>query len=150
MRTPLRFTLTCTKYLYLQSVLMIFKNDVFCRSDVSGALGTLLGVCLARPVGPWGPPEERIHCFVGPRGVLWSDQGWQHDDLGSKSCIGFESFVFRLLRLWERLGRFPKAWFAAKEVPGTPSEKMNSDFGAKMGRRRHLLGIYKYRKEGKL
>ena len=48
--------------------------------------------------------------------------------------------VFRLLRFWERLGRLPKAWFAAKEVPGTPPEKLNSNFGAKMGRQIGFLG----------
>ena len=29
----------------------------------------------------------------------------------------------------------PNVCFAAKQVPGTPPEKLNSDFGAKMGRR---------------
>ncbi len=70
---------------------------------------------------------------MGPRGVPWSRQSSHHDDFLLKSCIGFNSFVFRLLRFWERLGRLPNACFAAKQVPGTPPEKLNSDFGAKMG-----------------
>ena len=31
-------------------------------------------------------------------------------------------------------GGVNKIWFGAKQGPGTPPEKLNSDFGAKMGR----------------
>ena len=61
----------------------------------------------------------------------------------------FDDFAFRLERPWKRPRehknlRFgakegPREriifWFGANEVPGTPSQKLNSDFGAKTRRR---------------
>ena len=111
--------------------LMIFKNYVFyvCPKKVDG--GKFLGGCFRVLWVHGTPPGECVHFFLGPRGVPWSGQSSHHDDFLLKSCIGFNSFVFRLLRFWERLGRLPNVCFAAKQVPGTPPEKLNSDFGAK-------------------
>ena len=103
----------------LESLIHIFKllfDDFLKRivfwSDVSGAVGILSWEGVLRVLWVHGAFPKSAFTFLFAPGVSFG--------AAKGGTIGFEKIVFRLLRFWERLRRRPKAWFAAKEVPGTP------------------------------
>ena len=80
------------KRLYYQGILMIFKNDVFFKESLGGALplrgnggfralrvpGGFLGGVFSRLGVPGGLQASSSRFFLAPGGSPWSGQGMHH------------------------------------------------------------------------
>ena len=122
---------------------MVFKNNLFLKGRAPWALmifDNTWKTWFLRALGVPGALQERPAGFFSAwGGPLGAAKACSLAKFEGNTCVFCDS-AFRLNRFWRPPRERWHFMFGAKEGPGTPSEKLNSDLGAPKGKKTPQTG----------